>query len=108
MYFYKEDGKQCLDLKGVLILSFNDELVKTRVKSAGPSKVKAPDGYILNLGKLGFFCKIQATINIIKFVWTAKPLVREDTNYRESHRANVVNMHKKPEGPPNKDIRDNS
>jgi len=94
MYFYKKDGKQCLDLKGDLILSFNDELIKSRVKSAGPKTVKAPHGYILNLGKAKFFRRIFVTLQVIVFIWgTDKQLKREDTNYRESHRANVVNIH---------------
>lgn len=92
MYFYKEDGKQCLDLKGDLILSFNDELIKTRVKSAAPVTVKAPDGFVLNIGKLGFIKRIKLVINVTRFVFgKARELKREDTNYRESHRANVVN-----------------
>jgi len=94
MYFYLENGKQCLDLKGDLIISHNDELAKVRVPSAGPKKISAPDGYILNLGKLKFFRKIRATFNIIKFVWTAKPLDRDITAYRESHRATVKNSDK--------------
>lgn len=94
MYFYKENGKQHLDLKGDLIISHNDKLVKTRVPSAAPTSVKSPDGFILNLGKLGFFNKIRATWNIIKFVWTAKPLAQGDTNYRESYRAEVKNSEK--------------
>jgi len=91
-YFYLEKGKQHLDLKGDLIISHNDALIKTRTKSAGPVQVSAPDGYILNLGKLKFFRKIRATWNIIKFVWTAKPLDRDITAYREPHRATVENV----------------
>ncbi len=92
MYFFLKKGKQHLDLKGDLIISHNDALVKTRNKSAAPVSINSPDGYILNLGKLRFFRKVQATLNIIVFVWTAKPLTREDTNYRESYRANVKNI----------------
>jgi len=94
MYFYLENGKQCLDLKGTLILSFNDELVKARVKSAGPKTIKAPDGYIKNVGKAKFFNRVFITLRVIAFIWGRdKQLKREDTNFRESHRANVVNLH---------------
>lgn len=92
MYFYLEKGKQILDLKGTLILSFNDELVKTRVKSAAPSKIKAPEGFIKNVGKAKFFRRVFITLRVIAFIWGKdKQLKREDTNYRESHRANVKN-----------------
>lgn len=93
MYFYLNKGKQVLDLRGVLILSFNDELVKTRVKSAGPTQVKAPEGYVKNLGKANFLRRIFITLRVIAFIWGKnKELKRDDTNYRESHRANVVNI----------------
>lgn len=92
MYFYKEKGKQALDLKGDLILSFNTSLVKARTSSAGPSKIKAPHGYVSNLGKAGFVRRIAITLQVIGFIWGRdKQLKPEDTNLRESHRANVVN-----------------
>lgn len=95
MYFYLDNGKQVLDLKGDLILSFNDELVKTRVPSAGPKQIKAPDGYVKNIGKAGFFKRIGITFRIIGFVWGKnKELKREDTNHRESYRANLINMNR--------------
>ena len=92
MYYYLENGKQCLDLKGDLILSFNDELVKARISSAGPKTIKAPEVYVKNLGKAKFFKRIFITFRVIGFIWGGdKALKREDTDYRESHRANVVN-----------------
>ncbi len=94
MYFYLEKGKQVLDLKGDLILSFNDKLAKARVKSAGPVKIKSPDGYVLNIGKFTFFKRLRLTFNVIGFIWGKdQELRRVVTNYRESHRANVANNH---------------
>lgn len=67
MYFFKEGGKQILDLTGNLILSFNDELVKARAPSAAPDSVKNPKRIMVN--KLGFFRKIKATFIVIGFIW---------------------------------------
>lgn len=81
MYFYLKKGKQCLDLTGTLIISFNDELVKARSKSAAPTTIKAPDGYIKNVGKAGFFKRIAITLHIIAFVWGRdKELTEDKTN----------------------------
>jgi hypothetical protein len=40
MYFYKEKGEQVLDLRGGLVLTHNDALVKGRVKSAALHVIK--------------------------------------------------------------------
>ena len=69
MYFFKEDGKQCLDLRGDLILSHNDALVKCRVKSAAPMSVKNAK-YILTVSKpWGFWYRVRATVASIRFIW---------------------------------------
>ena len=86
MYFYLDKGKQQLDLKGDLIISFNDALVKTRVPSAGPKTIKSPDGYILNVGKAGFIKRIGITLKIIGFVWGRdKELTPERTDLNKPH-----------------------
>lgn len=81
MYFYRDGKNQILDLKGDLIISFNDALVKVRSKSAGPKIIKSPDGYILNVGKAGFFKRIRVTLQLISFVWGHdKELTEDKTN----------------------------
>ena len=54
MYFFKLKGKQMLDLRGDLILTHNDALVKSRIKSAAPAGVRNAR-YIENVAKMGFF-----------------------------------------------------
>lgn len=68
MYFYKEKGKQILDLRGDLVLTHNDGLVKGRVKSAAPSSVKNAK-YIQDIARMGFFRKVRATLHVIGFIW---------------------------------------
>ena len=67
MYFFKESGKQVLDLTGNLILSFNDSLVKARAPSAAPDAVKNRKSIMIN--ELGFYRKIKATFIVIGFIW---------------------------------------
>lgn len=67
MYFYKDKGKQVLDLRGDLILTHNDALVKGRVKSAAPAGVRNAK-YIILAG-MGFLRKIKATFHAIGFIW---------------------------------------
>ncbi|MCH9712733.1 MAG: hypothetical protein K0U20_08935 [Proteobacteria bacterium] len=78
MYFYNDGKNQILDLKGDLILSFNSDLVKTRSKSAAPKQIKSPDGYILNIGKLGFINRIKLTLKVIGFIWGPDQELTED------------------------------
>jgi len=92
MYFYRNGKEQILDLRGDLIISFNDSLVKTRSKSAGPKTIKSPDGYILNVGKAGFIKRIGVTLKIIAFVWgNDKELVEADTNLNKPYLKAVPN-----------------
>lgn len=67
MYFYKQKGRQCLDLRGDLILTHNDAIAKARVKSAGPSHVRnASYTPVASLGRLG---KLKATWAAVRFIW---------------------------------------
>ena len=67
MYFYKKNGKQILDLRGDLIITHNDAVVKGRVKSAAPSSIRNIKYVLLNAE--GFIYKIKATILVIYFIW---------------------------------------
>lgn len=68
MYFHKKKGKQILDLRGDLILTHNDKLVKCRVKSAAPSAVRNAK-YIPDIATMGFIRKVKATLHAIRFIW---------------------------------------
>ena len=67
MYFYNTGGKQHLDLRGDLILTHNDALVKTRNKSAAPRHVHNPK--YISIQGLTFVRKIKATFHAIGFIW---------------------------------------
>jgi len=78
MYFFKKGGKQIVDLRGNLILSHNDSLVKSRVKSSAPGVVKNAK-YILNISPNKFIYKIKASWYAIKFIWSkSQALTKED------------------------------
>ena len=68
MYFYKYKGKQVLDLRGDLILTHNNALVKGRIKSAAPSGVTNVK-YISDIPAMGSFRKLRATFAAIRFIW---------------------------------------
>lgn len=68
MYFFKQNGKQILDLRGNLVLSHNEELVRVRTKNNGPRQVK--NGYyVKDIPNLKFFRKIRASMVAIRFIW---------------------------------------
>ena len=52
MYFFKKGGKQLLALRGDLVLTHNDGLVKARAKSNAPASVRNAK-YILNIPSMG-------------------------------------------------------
>lgn len=71
MYFFKVQGDQRLDLRGNLVLSHNDRLIKARVSSAAPKCVKN-GRYIPDLksgGFRGFWRRWKATLAAIRFIW---------------------------------------
>jgi hypothetical protein len=76
MYFYRENGKQILDLRGNLVLTHNDKLIKARVKSSAPRAVRNPK-YIV-IGALGFISKVKATIHAARFIWGASEALDVD------------------------------
>ena len=67
MYFYRLKGRQILDLRGNLILTHNDELVKARVKSAAPAGVRNTKYIIIN--GPGFVGRLKTTMHAIRFIW---------------------------------------
>ena len=71
MYFFKKNGKQMLDLRGDLVLTHNDNLVKGRVKSAAPAGVRNAT-YIENIPAMGFRSKLAATRIALGFIWSKK------------------------------------
>lgn len=69
MYFYKAKGKQMLDLRGDLILTHNDGLIKGRAKSAAPAGVRNAT-YVEKIPAMGFRQKLAATRIALRFIWT--------------------------------------
>lgn len=82
MYFYKQKGKQMLDMRGDLVLSHNDALVKGRVKSAAPAAVRNSKR-IENIPKLSFWGKIRATKAAISFIWGPSQALSKETIEKE-------------------------
>lgn len=78
MYFYKHKGRQCLDLRGDLILTHNDALVKARVKSAAPASVRNAK-YVLEIPALGFWRKLRVTFAAIRFIWGRSRALKPET-----------------------------
>lgn len=89
MYFFKLKGKQFLDLRGVLILSHNDELVKARVATAAPRYVKNAN-YIVGITRLKPFRKLRATFAAIRFIWGPSQAIDPAKIDRENGLAPVV------------------
>ena len=78
MYFYLKKGKQVLDLRGDLVLTHNDALVKGRVKSAAPTAVQNAR-YIHGIADMGFFRKLRATKAAIGFIWGRSQALTSET-----------------------------
>ncbi len=70
MHFYKKDGDQCLDMRGDLIITQNDNIVTTRVKSAAPSHVY--NYRCIEVQKLSFRKKLKALWVCAKFIFDSK------------------------------------
>jgi hypothetical protein len=82
MYFHKLNGKQAVDFRGDLILSHNDQLIKTRSKSSAPRAAKNAK-YILDISNLGLFKKLRATGAAISFIWGPSQALTAETINRE-------------------------
>ena len=68
MYFFKLKGRQVLDLRGDLVITHNDALIKGRVKSAAPSSVQ--NAKYIELGKKTvLFRRVRATYHAVLFIW---------------------------------------
>lgn len=78
MYFFKRNGKQILDLRGDLVLTHNDELVKGRVKSAAPAGVVNVK-YIRGITGMSYYHKIKATFAAIRFIWGPSQALTKST-----------------------------
>lgn len=68
MHFFTKKGKPHLDLAGDLILTHNKDLVSTRNKSAGPTKV-LNSKYVL-LSELTRRQKVKVTFRVIGHIWS--------------------------------------
>lgn len=93
MYFFFRGGKQVVDFTGDLILTHNDDLIKTRTKSAAPRQAKKAK-YIPNITQLGVIGKIRATFIAIGFIWGPSQALTPDeleTNYENPGQRIAVN-----------------
>lgn len=82
MYFFKKNGKQMLDLRGDLVLTHNDALVKGRVKSAAPAGVRNAKR-IENIPNLSFWQKVRASRAALSFIWGPSEALSKETIERE-------------------------
>lgn len=78
MYFFKKGGRQILDLRGDLVLTHNDSLVKGRVKSAAPASVRNAKR-IENIPNLGFWQKVKASRAALSFIWGKSQALTKET-----------------------------
>lgn len=83
MYFWKDRGKQILDLRGDFILSHNDALIRTRVPTAGPKHVRN-GRYIVGIARMGFFRRLRASWHALLFVWGPSQALSAETIEREN------------------------
>ena len=68
MYFYKQKGRQCLDLTGNFILTHNDRLIKARVSSAAPTG-GVKHARFIEVADLGLFGKCRALFHVARFIF---------------------------------------
>ena len=57
-----------LDLRGDLILTHNEALVRGRIKSAAPASVRNAT-YVAGVHSMGFLGKLNATRVALGFIW---------------------------------------
>ena len=78
MYFYKQKGRQILDMRGDLVLTHNDALVKGRVKSAAPAGVRNAL-YVESIPAMGLSGKLRATRVALVFIWGPSVALKPET-----------------------------
>lgn len=78
MYFYKQKGRQICDMRGDLVLTHNDALVKGRVKSAAPAAVRNAT-YVEGIPAMGWRGKWRATLVALAFIWGPSRALTKET-----------------------------
>ena len=76
MYFSGLKGKQFLDLRNDLVITFDNQLITAQKKKSAPDKVSNAT-YIL----MGKTSRLRATLRVLKFIWTKQLITikqRED------------------------------
>ena len=81
MYFFKQKGRQILDLRGNLILTHNKNLVTGRIKSAVPASVR--NAKYISVASFGIYRKIKATFHAIGFIWGSSTALTEEEINKE-------------------------
>lgn len=69
MYFHGHKGRQCLDLRNDLIVTFDKQLVTAKDKKNAPDKVRNAT-YIL----MRETSRLRATFRVLKFIWSKQLL----------------------------------
>ena len=76
MYFHGFNGKQFLDLRNDLVITFDKQLVTAQKPKNAPTTVSNAT-YIL----MGKTSRLHATLRVLKFIWTKQLITikqRED------------------------------
>lgn len=78
MYFYKLKGRQMLDLRGDLVLSHNDKLVRSRISSAAPRGVRNAT-YVEALPSKSWWKKLRVSFQALRFIWGRSQALESET-----------------------------
>lgn len=77
MYFFKLKGRQMLDLRGDLILSHNQTLVRGRIKSAAPAGVRNGQ-WVENIPAMSTWRKVKTSLHALRFIWGPSQALTEE------------------------------
>ena len=65
MYFHGDKGRQVLDLRNDLVITFDTQLVTAKSKKVAPDRVSNAT-YII----MGKTSRLKATIKVLAFIWS--------------------------------------
>ena len=69
MFFHGSNGKQILDLRNDLVITFDSKLVTAKSKKNAPDRVSNAT-YII----MGETSRLAATFKVLKFIWSKQLL----------------------------------
>lgn len=68
MYFFKEKGRQVLDMRGDLLLTHNTAPIVARIGSAAPSAVRNGQ-WADNITRMTCWQKLRLSLRVLRFIW---------------------------------------